>query len=132
MRFQEAYSDTLGTIGNMAKFLVDAGQAVRGERLAREAVAGERRVLGETHWALGNSMGKHGLALLALDRFDEAEEVMLEGHGILVAALGEGHGQSTRIVGYLAKLYDTWHESAPDAGFNAKAKEWRAKLPPTK
>ena len=48
---------------------------------------------------------------------------MLEAHYILAAALGDEHEQTTRVVGYLADLYDAW-------GKPEKAAEWRAKLPP--
>ncbi len=70
---------------------------------------------------LGNFLGKHGRALAALERLGEAESVLLEAHRILAAALSNDHDQTTRVVGYLADLYDAWDK--PD-----KAAEWRAKL----
>ena len=90
-----------------------------GERLAGEAVEGAQATRGRY---LGNFLGKHGRALAALERFVEAESRMLEAHDILVAALGSDHEQTTRVVGYLADLYDAWGK--PD-----KVAEWRAKLP---
>ncbi len=40
---------------------------------------------------------------------------------MLQTALGDEHGQTKRVVAYLADLYDAW--AKPD-----KAAEWRAKL----
>ena len=68
---------------------------------------------------LGNFLGKHGRAL---ERFDEAELALLESHGIRVAALSNDHEQTTRVVGYLADLYDAWTKPEKAAG-------WRAKVP---
>ncbi len=80
-----------------------------------------RETLGAEHWFYGNFLGKHGRALAALERFDDAESALLEAHGILQTALGDEHGQTKRVVGYLADLYDAW-------GKPQIAGEWRAKL----
>ncbi len=93
-----------------------------GSALAGDSVDRSRATLGQEHCLLGNFLGKHGRALAALERFDEAESQMLAAHDILVAALSSDHQQSTRVVGYLGDLYDAW-------GKPAKAAEWRAKLP---
>ncbi|MCH7995301.1 MAG: tetratricopeptide repeat protein, partial [Planctomycetes bacterium] len=126
------HPNTLASISNMAKLLVEVGKSAEGERLAREAVDRGRTVLGETHWFLGNFLGKHGLALTSLGRYAEAEKALLEGHGILVAQLGDEHAQTARVVPYLVDLYDAWHAAEPGKGYDAKAAEWRAKLPKEK
>ena len=120
---------TLTSIGNLARLLVEVGKSAEGERLAREAVEGERRVLGEGTWDVGYSLGNHGYALTALKRFDDAERVLQEGHGILVAALGTEHQQTTRVIGYLVALYNAWDTADPGSGYSEKADEWRAELP---
>jgi len=122
------HPETLISISNMAKLLVEVGKSAEGERLAREAVDRGRTVLGETHWFLGNFLGKQGLALTSLGRHAEAEKALLEGHGILVAQLGDEHEQTLRVVGYIVTLYDAWHAAEPGKGYDAKAAEWRAKL----
>ncbi len=71
---------------------------------------------------LGNYLGKHGRALAALQRFDDAESALLEAHGILQTALGDENEQTGRVVGYLADLYDAW-------GMPELAAEYRALLP---
>ncbi len=122
------HRDTLISITNMAKLLVEVGKEEEAEGLAREAVDRGKATLGETHWFVGNFLGKHGLALAGLGRYAEAEEALLEGHGILVAELGDNHEQTRRVVGYLADLYDARHAAEPGKGYDAKAAEWRAKL----
>jgi hypothetical protein len=113
----------------ITKLLVEVGKVEEAERLAREAVDRGKANLGETHWFVGNFLGKHGLALARLGRYGEAEEVLLEGHDILAAQLGDDHEQTRRVVAYLADLYDARHAAEPGKGYDAKAAEWRAKLP---
>jgi hypothetical protein len=98
------------------------------QRSGHSPVDRGKAALGETHWFVGNFLGKHGLALARLRRYGEAEEALLEGHGILVAALGDDHEQTRRVVGYLADLYDARHAAEPGKGYDAKAAAWRAKL----
>ena len=59
---------------------------------------------------------------MALNRFDDAEEVLLEGHLSLVDVVGSEHLETQKTIGSLIVLYDAWGK--PD-----KAAEWRAKLP---
>ena len=118
-------AESLATVivkSNLALLLVDLGNASEAEKLAGEVVETARATLGPEQFWHGNFLGKHGRALSALGRFDEAESQLLEAHGILVAALSSDHEQTTRVVGYIADLYDAWDK--PD-----KATEWRAKLP---
>jgi tetratricopeptide (TPR) repeat protein len=116
------------TMASLASLLVELGQPVEAEQLAREAVEGERRLRGEQYRELGVLLGRHGFALTALKRFEEAEAVLLEAHDIIVAAFGQEHEQSARVIGYLIDLYETRHAAEPDRGFDAKAATWRAKL----
>ena len=108
--------------GNLALLLVELGRAVEAEQLPGETVVVARRTQGAAHWLHGNFLGKHGRTLAALQRFDDAESALLEAQGILQTALGDEHEQTTRVVGYLADLYDDW-------GRPERVAEWRARLP---
>jgi len=119
---------TLGSASNLSLLLAELGKGSEALELADEAVETGRRVLGEEQWHVGNFLGKRGRALEELGRYAEAAEAMQEGHAILVAALGDGHEQTQRIVGYIAALYDVWHEAEPGEGYDARAGEWRARL----
>ena len=117
----DLHRSTLISKSNLALLLVDLGNAVEAEELAGEVVVAAREALGAEHWLHGNFRGKHGRALAALERFDDAESALLEAHGILQTALGDEHRQTKRVVGYLADLYDAW-------GKPPNTTEWRAKL----
>ncbi len=119
---------TLIVISNLALVLADAGDGAEALKFANEAVEIGRRAIGAEHWLVGNFMGKRGRALEELGRFAEAASVMGEGYAILAAQLGDEHEQTTRVVGYIANLYDAWHEAEPDATRNSIAAEWKAKL----
>ncbi len=62
--------------------------------------------------------------------FAEAEETLLEAHGLLAAGFGDDHKRTTKTIGRLISLYESWHAAEPAKGHDAKAATWRAKLPP--
>jgi hypothetical protein len=85
-------------------------------------------VLGEENQQVGLYVGRRARVLQALERYAEAAEVANEGYAILTVALGEEHKQTQRVIGYLAEIYDAWHEAEPEEGYDAKAAEWWAKV----
>jgi serine/threonine protein kinase/Tfp pilus assembly protein PilF len=122
------HPDTLSSTGNLALLLADLGKGEEALALADDALRRGEKVLGAEHWLYGNFLGKRGRALQTQGRFAEAEAAMLRAYEILNSALGESHGQTTRVAGYLADLYDQWDRAEPDAGHAAQAALWRAKL----
>jgi tetratricopeptide (TPR) repeat protein len=69
-----------------------------------------------------------GKARLGLKQFEAAEANLLEAHPIWVKARGEAHPDTRRCVQVIVDLYTAWHAAQPGKGYNAKAKEWKAKL----
>ena len=69
----------------------------------------------------------HGKTLGRLERY--AETALLEAHGILESARGAKHERTIKVIKSLANLYDAWDAAEPGKGYDAKAAEWRAKLP---
>lgn len=65
------------------------------------------------------------------DRFTLAESNLLEAHPIYVAAKDRGptHEDTVACVRALVDLYTAWDKADPGKGYDAKAAEWRAKLP---
>jgi hypothetical protein len=61
------------------------------------------------------------VCLTRLERFEEAEAALLEGHQILTAAFGSAHDATVKCVHALVALYDAWDRSDVAA-------EWQAKL----
>ena len=64
-----------------------------------------------------------------MERFGESEQGSLEAYAIFEAVLGASHTRTTGVIRQLVELYEAWHEAEPDKGYDAKATQWRAKLP---
>ena len=78
---------------------------------------------------LGGFLSAHGKTLLQLQRFEDAEKAFTEGLGILEAGRGRDHERTIRVIKSLGDLHTAWHSAEPGAGHDAKAEEWRARLP---
>ena len=50
-------------------------------------------------------------------------------HGGFLETLGADHRRTTGAAEALADLYMAWREAEPDAGHDAQAEQWQAKLP---
>ncbi|MFB3431295.1 MAG: tetratricopeptide repeat protein [Phycisphaerales bacterium] len=124
----DEHRETMIGTSNLARLLADLGRGDEALLLADEVIETGRRVLDSDDWLIGNFLAKRGRALEELRRYGDAADSMLEGHAILTKARGEDDVQTRRVVGYLADLYDAWHQAEPDAGHDASAAEWRAKL----
>ncbi|XHC25088.1 serine/threonine-protein kinase [Phycisphaerales bacterium ac7] len=124
----DEHRETMIGTSNLARLLADLGRGDEALLLADEVIETGRRVLDSDDWLIGNFLAKRGRALEELRRYGDAADSMLEGHAILTKARGEDDVQTRRVVGYLADLYDAWHQAEPDAGHDTSAAEWRAKL----
>ncbi|HRQ73504.1 MAG TPA: hypothetical protein PLU35_10790 [Phycisphaerales bacterium] len=52
----------------------------------------------------------------------------IEAHALFESALGPAHDRTTGNVRSLADFYGAWHAAEPDAGHDATALQWRARL----
>jgi non-specific serine/threonine protein kinase/serine/threonine-protein kinase len=120
---------TLGSLHNLGDLLRDMGRLEEAESLGAELVRSARESLPEGHGYTGIFLTNHGKCLAELERYAEAETALLEAYGILEAALGPEHQRTIKMIQPLADCYTAWHVAEPDAGHDAKAAEWRAKLP---
>lgn len=80
-------------------------------------------------WFIGAFRANHGGTLLKLHRYQDAEEALVEAYEILMGSVGPENQYTIGAVESFADLYTAWHEAEPDKGYDAKAAEWRAKLP---
>ena len=55
----------------------------------------------------------------------------MEAYGILMGSVGPDNEYTKQAIESFVNLYTAWHEAEPDKGYDAKAEEWRAKLPQT-
>ncbi len=121
--------DTLLSINNLADLYHTQARYERAATLFAQAVAGAREAWPARHWATGVILGGYGETLTALQRYEEAETALLEAYELIFAGLGPDHEYTIGVVEFIADLYTAWHEAEPDKGHDAKAAEWRAKLP---
>ncbi|MFU8828675.1 MAG: tetratricopeptide repeat protein, partial [Phycisphaerales bacterium] len=126
----DEHPDTLNSINNMGSLLNAQGKLAEADPYSREALDGFRRVLGNEHPNTLLSMYNLGKTLVALQKWDEAQALCLECHERNEKRYGPDHKETTNAINLLVELYDAWHAVEPDAGHDATAAEWRAKLPP--
>jgi hypothetical protein len=69
-----------------------------------------------------------GKALALQGRWSDAEAELLEAERVLAVAEGGPPGIHDLSVTGLATFYSLWDKAEPGKGYDAKAKEWRAKL----
>ncbi len=68
--------------------------------------------------------------LLEGQRFAKAEPLLLAMHEQIIESSKESPSKSQTSIERLAKFYESWHVAEPGKGYDAKAAEWRAKMPP--
>ena len=121
----DKHPNTLIYINNTSTLYRNLGELEAAEQLAAEAVASGRAVLSPDHWHLAVFLASHGLVLVEQRRFDEAETALLEAYQRYRQALGADHPRTASLVPDLVKLYQRWNEQAPEAGYLARANDWR-------
>ena len=123
------HPNTLMSMHNMGRLLRDLGRLDEAEALGAEAVRGATAKLAPSHAFRLGTLVQHGRTLTAVQRFGEAETELLEAYEGYVETRGRDHRYTKGAVEALVDLYDAWHAAEPDQGYDAKAAEWRAKLP---
>ena len=120
---------TLMSITSMGRVQRELGRLEEAEAFGAEAVELGRKSVPDGHWYLGAFLSGYGATLLQMQRFEDAERALTEAQGVFEAALGVDHARTSGVIKQLADLYTAWNESEPDMGYDAKAAEWRARLP---
>ncbi|GKS57741.1 hypothetical protein YTPLAS18_12680 [Nitrospira sp.] len=110
-----------------AYFLIDDLESA--EPLLREALEIDRRLLPPNNSNTINCV--YGLArlLARTHRCPEGEPLALEHLKMADAAYGEGSDTSIQGIKLLVELYERWDADEPGKGYDAKAAEWRDRLP---
>lgn len=120
---------TISCISNLGGMLRELGRLDEAATLGAEAVSRAKASLPPGHWVTGVFLSHYGRTLIMMTRFAEAETALLESYSIVQAALGDTHERTLASVHLLTKLYEDWNAAEPDHGYDAKAAEWRDKLP---
>ncbi len=117
----EEHPDTLRSMNNLADLHHHQRRFDEAATLFEETVARARRAWPGRHWMTGVLLGNYGRTLTELQRYEDAETRLLEGHELILAGLGPNHWRTINQIESLANLYDVW-------GKPQQAAEWRAKL----
>ncbi|MEM9167191.1 MAG: serine/threonine-protein kinase [Planctomycetota bacterium] len=131
----EEHPGTLISIGSMGGLLREQGKHREAIDLLTPAEPAARRAFngGNAHRLAGLliHLGRARVGLgYEAERFTLAEANLLEAHAIFVQARGPTHPGTLGCVRGLVDLHTAWHAHEPDEGYDAKADQWRAKLPP--
>jgi hypothetical protein len=70
-----------------------------------------------------------GKARTGLHEFAAGEKNLLEAQPLYVQTRGPTHQDTRDCILALIHLYTAWHSAEPGKGYDAKAAEWKAKLP---
>ena len=125
----EEHPNTLFSMMNLAQFYIQRERFEDADALQAQAVDASRRAWPEGAWIIGGFLAEHGNTLLALHRYEDAEEALEEAYEILMGSVGPENEYTIGLLESFADLYTAWHEAEPDKGYDAKAAKWRAKLP---
>jgi serine/threonine-protein kinase len=111
-----------GSLTWLGKLLTDRGNAQAGEPLLREALEIRRRTLAAGDWQTAETESFLGACQAALQRYEEAEPLLVESYATLKARRGDQDRRTRRTLQYLIDLYEAW-------GNPEKAAQYRAHLP---
>ncbi|MDY7109654.1 MAG: tetratricopeptide repeat protein [Planctomycetota bacterium] len=123
------HPDALIAAHNLAGVLRSMGELTEAEGLYSEAVDLARASLGEDHWLTAVFLASYGNCLVEMNRYAEAEASFLDAYAVLEASLGPDHKRTRNVAKSIAAMHDAWHEADPQGGHDARADEWRTKIP---
>ena len=132
----EEHPNTLVGIGSLARLLQQQRRYQDVVDLLAPIEASARKTLiGSNPTQLAGFLAALGRARAGIgsdaERLALAEANLIEGHAIFLAANGFGpaHRDTLDCVQALVDLYTAWHTAESGKGYDAKAEEWRARLP---
>ncbi len=109
---------------NYADLLAMLDEASVAEPLVADAIVGFRELGDAGRVSLGSALLTHGAILTKLQRFEQAEEVLLESDRLLADLYPESDPRRHVVFAQLLSLYETW-------GHHDEAARWRARAEQT-
>ncbi|MCZ6835224.1 MAG: serine/threonine-protein kinase [Planctomycetota bacterium] len=100
------HPNTITSLISLATSYNRSGDVEGALRQTTIAVEVGRQSLTSEHWRLGDILMRHGSYLLKVERYDEAEPVLLEAKDILVATLGDSSPPAQMNYGSIVTLYE--------------------------
>ena len=117
----EGHPDVLSSQSRYASALMKIGRDEESRDLFGAAIALADEGFVDNLELRGTIRVRYGEALTGVERFDEAENLLLEGHHLLTERLGNNHRSVRRTTKALTELYDAWGR-ADDAA------SWRQRM----
>jgi len=132
-KYPDGHLRTADSQFGLGQTLMELGQFSAAEALFCQALGifeteGKKHPMGSSrvadcHWGLGQVLSGSG-------QFPEAEQHLLTAQEIIANLPPvQSELRAGRVLEALVYLYTAWDESEPGSGYDAKAVEWRAKLP---
>jgi hypothetical protein len=107
------------SIGNLAASYESLGEFERAEGLYREALAGQRRVLGDKHRITARTGLNLAGMLFRQRRYADAEPLAIAGYTVFRDVLGEDNATTQAARKRVVEIYEGW-------GRPAEAAKWKA------
>lgn len=115
------HGNTLVTINMLGALKHDQGEYVASEALFRELIASAEAALPQDHWHRSYFKSNFANLLIDMERFEEAERLLLTAYPHLLKHEGSDLMHTTRAAERLVTLYERW-------GRSDQAAEWRTKV----
>jgi tetratricopeptide (TPR) repeat protein len=101
--------------------LMERGNCAAAEAELRECLRIRESRFGEAHWLSAYTASFLAECLVRLGRYEEAEQLLIQGHPVMVAGRGPAHARTQEVLERMIALYETW--GRPD-----RAAAWEAQL----
>ncbi|MBU0637972.1 MAG: serine/threonine-protein kinase [Planctomycetes bacterium] len=111
--------ETLILSNNLAETLRDQGRLAEAETLFEQLEQTAAQALKPEHWLLWKFRAAHGLCLMRMQRFDEAEALLTECHAAWAEILGAEQVRTVTVADHLVELYEAWSKPADAAHWRA-------------
>jgi eukaryotic-like serine/threonine-protein kinase len=122
-KLDEGHPSTIATMLGLGGLLTDDGDPASAEPLLREAVTARKKTYPDGDWQIAEAEGELGHCLAALDRFDDAEPLLLRSYRTLIETRGERTIETRRSLDNVIDLYKRWgrpHQAAAYIASKAK------------
>ncbi len=119
------HADAIESIHLLSNVLLELDEPEESYELALESVERSTALTPDASIVIVTLQLGVARALTALERFEEAEAILLKSHETIVAAIGNDNARTENVTAALAEFYWSWHSARPDAGYDEQAALWR-------
>ncbi len=111
---------TLESMSDLASMLESQGRFSEAEPLYRRGREVGQQTLPQSHWLLARAESGLGACLARQGRHAEAEPLLLNGYAVLEAALGANDDSTSRALGRIISLYESWGKADKAAKYRTR------------